>query len=296
MFIDSDFPILLGQELYRPDSKYILKFVARPRVKHEFFKGPGDTVQLDRYKYWSNDAGLTKESRRRTDTQTIGVSSSRSLEKDKIILNLAEHTGPSDENDPNAPSTFQIPLRVILTAQRALWQYGQRAFHDSIGSANLLQDFRKWEDRIYTNELLKSTFTYNPRGIADGASINLTQADLNFGGRPPKFNVDDLEQVVADITTRNAPTFEDGNYCGVVSPYFLKDLRSDSKFLEVSRYPGYCPVSSMQPGAGSMAPPQVPFNDVWAKGLMQGQAIEMMGQTLMPKNNVVVFRRQAIAI
>lgn len=47
MFIDSDFPILLGQELYRPDSKYILKYVTRPRVKHEFFKGPGENVQLD---------------------------------------------------------------------------------------------------------------------------------------------------------------------------------------------------------------------------------------------------------
>lgn len=282
MFIDPDFPILLGQELYRPDSKYILKYVTRPRVKHEFFKGPGDTVQLDRYKYWNSDSALTKESRQRSDTQTIGVSSSRRIEKDKVILSLQEYTGPSDENDPNSPSTFQIPLRVILTAQRQLWEYGQKAFHDSIGSSNLLQDFRRWEDRLYCNELLKSTNIYNPRGFADGATVNLTQADTNFGGKPPKFNVDDLEQVVADITTRNAPTFEDGNYCGVCSPYFLKDLRADAKFLEVSRYPGYCPVGNMSPGAGSMAPPQVPFNDVWAKGLMQGQAIDLMGQTLMP--------------
>jgi hypothetical protein len=153
-------------------------------------------------------------------------------------------------------------------------------------SSNLLQDFRRWEDRLYCNELLKSTNTYNPRGFADGATVNLTAADTNFGGKPPKFNVDDLEQVVADITTRNCPTFEDGNFCGVCSPYFLKDLRADSKFLEVSRYPGYCPVGSMAPGAGSMAPPQVPFNDVWAKGLMQGQAIDLMGQSLMPKQKI----------
>jgi hypothetical protein len=284
LFIDSDFPILLGQELYRPDSKYILKFVCRPRVKHEFFKGPGDTVQLDRFKYWNNDNSLTKESRTRSDTQTIGIANSKKLEKDKIILSLTEYTGPADDDDPNTPSTFQIPLRVILTAQRALWQYGQRAFHDSIGSANLLQDFRKWEDRLYCNEMLKSTYTYNPRGIQDGATVNLTQADLDFNGRPPKFAVDDIEEIVASLSSspRFAPTFEDGNYCGVVSPYFLKDLRSDSKFLEVSRYPGYCPVTYMKDGSGSMSPPQVPFNDVWAKGLMQGQAIDVMGEALMP--------------
>lgn len=202
---------------------------------------------------------------------------------------------PADENDPNAPSTFQIPLRQILTAQRALWEYGQRAFHDSIGSSNLLQDFRRWEDRIYCNELLKSTYTYNPRGFADGATVNLTQASLGFNGEPPKFNVDDLEQVVADMTTRNAPTFEDGNFVCVCSPYFLKDLRKDSKFLEISRYPTFAPVGAMTPGATSLAPPQLPFNSPWAQGLMAGQAIDVMGQTMMPKNNIVRFAGVAIA-
>jgi hypothetical protein len=236
-----------------------------------------------RYKFWgTGDAGYTKESRERSDTQTIGISDSRRIEKDKVILTLREYTGPSSESDPNSPSTFQIPLRQILTAQRALWEYGQRAFHDSIGSSNLLQDFRRWEDRIYCNELLKSTNIYNPRGFADGATVNLTQADLGFNGKPPKFNVDDLEQVVADMTTRNAPTFEDGNYVCVCDPYFLKDLRADSKFLEVSRYPTYAPIGAMTPGASSMAPPQLPFNSPWGQGLMAGQTKDVMGQTLMP--------------
>jgi hypothetical protein len=52
-----------------------------------------DTVQLDRYKYWQSDGALTKESRERSDTQTIGVSSSRRIEKDKVILSLKEYTG-----------------------------------------------------------------------------------------------------------------------------------------------------------------------------------------------------------
>jgi hypothetical protein len=46
-FIDADFPILLGQELYRPDAKYIMKYITRPRVKHDFMKQPGDNIQLD---------------------------------------------------------------------------------------------------------------------------------------------------------------------------------------------------------------------------------------------------------
>jgi len=211
------------------------------------------------------------------------MASSRKIEKDKIILTLKEYTGPSDENDPNQPSTFQIPLRTILTAQRHLWEYGQRAFHDSIGSNNLLQDFRRWEDRLYCNELLKSTFTYNPRGVADGATINLTSLDNNFGGKPPKINViDDLEQIVADLTARNAPTFEDGNYCCVCDPYFMKDLRSDPKFLEISRYPGSVPVSGMTPPAAGMQPPQIPFSSAWHSGIMTGQAVDILGQQIMP--------------
>lgn len=98
VFIDPDFPVILGQELYRPDAKYIAKYITRPRVKYEFLKGPGDTIQLDRYKFWNEtqtdpDAGYTKENRERSDTQTIGVNNSRSIEKDKVILNLREYTG-----------------------------------------------------------------------------------------------------------------------------------------------------------------------------------------------------------
>lgn len=293
MFIDNDFPVLLGQELYRPDAKYVLKYLTRPRVKHEFFKGPGDTVQLDKYKFWTGEGGLTKESRERTDTQTIGVSSSKKLEKDKIILQLKEYTGPADDQNPNQPSTFQIPVRLILTAQRNLWQYGQRAFHDSIGSMNLLQDFRRWEDRLYANELLKTSFTYNPTNFADGATVDLSKN--NFAGKPPKFTVADIDQVVADLTTRNAPTFEDGNYCGVCTPYFLKHLRRDKEFLEISRYPGQVPVEMMAQGSQPMAPSQIPFtSSPWIGGIMAGQARDVNLQTTMPKNNIVSFRRTAV--
>lgn len=297
-FVDPDFPILLGQELYRPDARYIMKYISRPRVKHDFLKQPGDNLQLDRYAYWSTpEASFNKASRQRGPTQVIGVNNSRGITKEKVILTLEEFTGPSDSSNPELPSTFQIPLKDIITAQRALWQYGQRAFHDSIGSSNLLQDFRKWEDRIYTNELLKTTFIYNPRGIADGATINLTQADLGFNGLPPSFDVDDIEQVVTDLYVRNCPQFEDGNYVCACSPVFLKHLRSDSKFLEITRYyasnPALMPASSMTPGAnGSFSPPQINFNAApFQAGLTGGQANDIAGQVMMPKNNVVRLTR-----
>lgn len=63
----------------------------------------------------------------------------------------------------------------------------------------------------------------------------------------------------------------------------MKDLRADSKFLEVSRYPGVCPVDAMAAPASAMQPPQIPFNSPWAKGLMSGQAVaDVQGQTMMP--------------
>lgn len=44
VFIDSQFPEILGAELYRPKPAYITKYVTRPRVKYDFTKGPGSCV------------------------------------------------------------------------------------------------------------------------------------------------------------------------------------------------------------------------------------------------------------
>jgi len=44
-------------------------------------KQPGQTVQLDRYRFFGNPG--TKTSRERTQDQTIGTANSRSIVKDK---------------------------------------------------------------------------------------------------------------------------------------------------------------------------------------------------------------------
>jgi hypothetical protein len=77
MFIDNDFPKLLGAELYRPHPAYVVEMACEPVVVHDFTKQPGQTVQLDRYRFFGNPG--TKTSRERTQDQTIGTANSRSI-------------------------------------------------------------------------------------------------------------------------------------------------------------------------------------------------------------------------
>ena len=55
-------------------------------VVHDFTKQPGQTVQLDRYRFFGNPG--TKTSRERTQDQTIGTANSRSIVKDKVLVSL----------------------------------------------------------------------------------------------------------------------------------------------------------------------------------------------------------------
>ena len=90
MFIDNDFPKILGAELYRPHPAYIVEMAAEPVVVHDFSKQPGQTVQLDRYRFFGNPG--SKESRERTAEQTIGTANSRNIVKDKVLVTLKEYT------------------------------------------------------------------------------------------------------------------------------------------------------------------------------------------------------------
>ena len=54
MFLDNDFPKILGAELYRPHPAYVCEMAVEPVVVHDFTSQPGQTVQLDRYKFWGH--------------------------------------------------------------------------------------------------------------------------------------------------------------------------------------------------------------------------------------------------
>ena len=155
MWIDNDFPKLLGAELYRPHPAYIIEMAVEPVVVHDFSKQPGQTVQLDRYRFWGKPG--TKESRERTADQTLGSASARNIVKDKVLVTLREYTGPADSRDSTQPSTFKVARETLITAQRLLLDTGNlNVFHQSIGSLTLLDDYRRWRDRVFANELLKA--------------------------------------------------------------------------------------------------------------------------------------------
>jgi hypothetical protein len=88
MWIDNDFPKILGAELYRPHPAYVVEMAVDPVVVHDFGAQPGQTVALDRYRYWGNPG--TKDSRERTADQTLGTASSRNIVKDKVNVTLKE--------------------------------------------------------------------------------------------------------------------------------------------------------------------------------------------------------------
>ena len=283
MWIDNDFPKLLGAELYRPHPAYIIEMAVEPVVVHDFSKQPGQTVQLDRYRFWGKPG--TKESRERTADQTLGSASARNIVKDKVLVTLREYTGPADSRDTTQPSTFKVARETLITAQRLLLDTGNlNVFHQSIGSLTLLDDYRRWRDRVFANELLKAEACgkssdeqggyYLPGGQekADSDPI-VTYA----AGESGKFDVKtDLLEVVKDMRKRNVPTFADGYYRCIVDPTAMMHLRQNSDFREIARYPGQGMMDPMNPIAGPSA------NFFQGMGPAYGQAGFVAGQPVMP--------------
>ena len=287
MWIDNDFPKLLGAELYRPHPAYIIEMAVEPVVVHDFSKQPGQTVQLDRYRFWGKPG--TKESRERTADQTLGTASARNIVKDKVLVTLREYTGPADSRDTTQPSTFKVARETLITAQRMLLDTGNlNVFHQSIGSLTLLDDYRRWRDRVFANELLKAEACgrateeqggyYLPGGKEKGADAGGGTLGVEYGaGESAKFDVKtDLLEVVKDMRKRNVPTFADGYYRCICDPTAMMHLRQNSDFREIARYPGQGMMDPMNPIGGPSA------NFFQGMGPAYGQAGFVAGQPVMP--------------
>jgi len=260
-----------------------------PVVVHDFTKQPGQTVQLDRYRFFGNPG--TKTSRERTQDQTIGTANSRSIVKDKVLVSLREYTGPADPNNTTLPSTFKIARETLMTAQRLLLDTGNlNMFHQSIGSLTLLDDYRRWRDRVFLDELFKAESRgqssdtqggfYYPNNKSKTSSTTLTAyTATEFASERFKFNVKtDLLNVVKSLRKRNVPVFADGYYRCIADPSFMKDLRADQGFREVARYPG---TGMPNPLMGAMAP-----NASIYGGGQYGQAQFVAGEPVMPSGFV----------
>jgi hypothetical protein len=286
VFIDNDFPKILGAELYRPHPAYIAEMAVEPVVVHDFTRQPGQTVQLDRYKFWGTPG--TKDSRERVSDQTIGTANSRNITKEKVLVVLKEYTGPADPGDPTEPSTFKIARETLVTAQRLLLDTGNlNMFHQSIGSLTLLDDYRRWRDRVFIDELAKAEANgeasgtqggyYFPGSKAKDASGRITYTSAEYTADVQQFHVaTDLLTVVKDLRKRNVPTFADGLYRCICDPTFMMHLRRDADFREIARYSG-------NPGQGMyMGNPMMPNNASFYMGPQAGQAYFLAGEPVMP--------------
>jgi hypothetical protein len=286
VFLDTDFPKILGAELYRPHPAYICEMAVEPVVVHDFTRQPGQTVQLDRYKFWGSPG--TKDSRERIADQTIGTANSRNITKEKVLVVLKEYTGPADPGDPTQPSTFKIARETLVTAQRLLLDTGNlNMFHQSIGSLTLLDDYRRWRDRVFIDELAKAEANgaasttqggyYFPGGKTKNSSGQIAYTATEYTADLQQFSVrTDLLTVVKDMRKRNVPTFTDGLYRCICDPTFMMHLRRDPDFREIARYSG-------NPGQGMyMGNPMMPNNASFYIGPQAGQAYFLAGEPVMP--------------
>jgi hypothetical protein len=286
VFLDTDFPKILGAELYRPHPAYICEMAVEPVVVHDFTRQPGQTVQLDRYKFWGNPG--TKDSRARVADQTIGTANSRNITKEKVLVVLNEYTGPADPGDPTQPSTFKIARETLITAQRLLLDTGNlNMFHQSIGSLTLLDDYRRWRDRVFIDELAKAEANgpasssqggyYFPGGKIKNGSGQIAYTAAEYTAQVQQFSVrTDLLNVVKDLRKRNVPTFADGLYRCICDPVFMMHLRRDPDFREIARYAG-------NPGQGMyMGNPMMPNNASFYMGPQAGQGYFLAGEPVMP--------------
>jgi hypothetical protein len=201
-------------------------------------------------------------------------------------VTLREYTGPADSRDTTQPSTFKVARETLITAQRLLLDTGNlNVFHQSIGSLTLLDDYRRWRDRVFANELLKaeacgkSTQEQGGYYLPGGKEKGTGASDIvqYAAGESAKFDVKtDLLEVVKDMRKRNVPTFADGYYRCIVDPTAMMHLRQNSDFREIARYPGQGMADPMNPLAGPSA------NFFQGMGPAYGQAGFVAGQPVMP--------------
>jgi hypothetical protein len=148
----------------------------------------------------------------------------------------------------------------------------------------LLDDYRRWRDRVFADELFKAEANgeatdsqggyFYPGGKAKSGSAPFISYAANASG---KFDVKtDLLQVVKDMRKRNVPTFADGYYRCIADPTAMMHLRQNEAFREIARYAGNGMVNPLQPEQAPNA------NFFQGMGPAYGQAGFVAGQPVMP--------------
>ena len=160
-------------------------------------------------------------------------------------------------------------------------------FHQSIGSLTLLDDYRRWRDRVFIDELAKAEANgaasttqggyYFPGNKTKASNGSISYTTTEYTADVQQFQVrTDLLNVVKDLRNRNVPTYSDGLYRCICDPTFMMHLRRDPDFREIARYAG-------NPGQGMyMGNPMMPNNASFFQGPQAGQGYFLAGEPVMP--------------
>jgi hypothetical protein len=209
-------PVMMGMELMRAAPRYNAQQAIQPKLKHDFDAQRTKTVEFFRFNRWA-EAAMTKDARRRNKTSLIGTANSVGLQSDPIKMTIFEMTGPSAANGD--PAALWITLEDILFARANLMQYGVAGFHESIGSANLADDYNAFMDRIHILETMNTTIRLNPGNKADASTLVTDRATST-----------DLDRMLYQLQIRNTPVFPDGLYHCLMDLVMVFHLMQDTDF------------------------------------------------------------------
>lgn len=209
-------PPLLGRELMRVAPRYNAMSAIQPVLKHDFNAARTKEVQLPRFDRWGEQA-WTKESRRRNKNTLIGTANTVGLTSSIIRMQIFEMTGPSASNGD--ASALWITKEDMLFARANLMQYGMIGFHESIGSANLSDDYNGFMDRVHILETMNTTVKLNPGNKPDAGTL-ITD----------RLTSTDLDRALYELQIRNTPVFPDGLYHCLMDLVAVFHLMQDSDF------------------------------------------------------------------
>lgn len=211
-------PPLLGRELMRAAPQYVANAAIQPILVHDYNALRTKQVQLPRFRRWG-ERSWTKASRRRDKLSLIGTANSEGLSSSMITLDIFEMTGPSTTD--GQASTLWLTKEDVLFARANLFQYGAQTFHESIGSANLSDDYQGFMDRISILELMNTTVKFNPSNKVDASTLITDRITSN-----------DLDRIRYQLVSRNTRRFPDGYFHAIIDELMLVHLLQDPDFKQ----------------------------------------------------------------
>jgi N4-gp56 family major capsid protein len=175
---------------------------------------PGKVILLDQPRYFG---GLFTESSRALTEGTRITANPQAATMGQVSVTIKEYAGPHD-------SSNVAPIGITDFLKR-------RARHDLIEYIGTLlrRDRNRFVDTVIINLLLTTTNETTPGGRDES---------ILSSGIPDWMTEATLASAFRSLSERNVPTFSNGMYMCVMTPWHFEKLRADDKFRESVRYLG----------------------------------------------------------